>query len=136
MALSPKRSESSRATKITKTISPSKTYALDFETGKLDGMVDGKEAIRQFIRKALATPRYRHLIYDSGFGSELEDLIEADLPLSLLRGEVARLIREALIYDARIRDVRDFSMERDADALYVSFVVDTVEGSFNEEVTL
>ncbi|WP_010495090.1 DUF2634 domain-containing protein [Paenibacillus elgii] len=136
MALSPLQSVESRATKVTHVPAPSKTYALDFETGEISGLIDGPDAIRQFIRKAIATARFRFLIYDAQYGCELEDLIGQDVPMPLLQAEIPRVIREALIYDDRIADVGNFVIRREADALYVSFDVQTTEGLITEEVTV
>lgn len=136
MALSPLKNPSERAVRVTPTIAPSKTYAFDFDTGDIGGMVGGKEAIRQFIRKAVSTARFRFLIYNANYGCELEDLIGQDVALPLLQAEIPRVIREALIYDERIRDVNNFVVEQTADALYVSFDVQTTEGVISEEVTL
>ena len=51
---------------------PSKTYRLDLEEGRILGMVDGQEAVRQAIHKAIITPRWKCLIYDNQYGSEIE----------------------------------------------------------------
>lgn len=136
MALSPLKSPSERAVEIIRTPRPSKTYALDFETGDVGSIIDGPDAIRQFIRKAIATARFRFLIYDAQYGCELEDLIGQDVPLPLLQAEIPRVIREALVYDDRIADVGNFVIRREADALYVSFDVQTTEGLITEEVTV
>lgn len=135
MALSPIAS-SSRATKVAKVVAPSKTYALDLETGDIGAVVDGAEAVRQFIRKAIATARFRFMAYGPEYGCELDELIGQDIPLSLLQAEIPRVIREALIYDGRINDVDGFVITRDSDKLYVSFNAYTTEGVINEGVTL
>ncbi len=54
---------------------PSKTYKLDLDKGRIMGMVDGQEAVRQAIRKAIITPRFKCLIYNSQYGSEIEEAI-------------------------------------------------------------
>ena len=54
---------------------PSLTYKLDLDAGRIAGKVDGLEAIKQFIRKALITPRFHCLIYDNQYGSEIKDTI-------------------------------------------------------------
>jgi phage baseplate assembly protein W len=134
MALSP--NGGTRAVKITQNIKPSKTYSFDFDTGEVGGIIDGIDAIRQFVRKALATPRFRHLIYNSEYGSELETLIGSDVTAQLLQAEIPRIIREALIYDDRVKDVTDVTITRDRDRLYISFTVSTIEGVITEEVTV
>ena len=54
---------------------PSLTYSLDLDRGRISGMVDGLQAVNQAIRKAIITPRFKCLIYDNQYGSEIEDAI-------------------------------------------------------------
>lgn len=135
MALSP--NGGTRAIQITQsTAKPSKTYAFDFDTGEIGGYIDGLDAVRQFVRKAVATPRFRSIIYDSQYGCELENLIGGDITAQLLQAEITRIISEALIYDDRIKDVTDVTIARDSDKLNISFTVSTIEGVITEEVTV
>jgi len=136
LALSPLNSTEARAIRINKITKPSKTYALDLETGTMDGVIDGLDAIKQFIRKAIATPRYRFMIYDGQYGCELDSFIGQDMPLALLRSNIPRIIREALIYDDRIRDVHSFEIRLEEQSLYVSFAVSTELGTISQEVTI
>lgn len=110
------------------TVEPSKTYRLSYESNEISGLIDGEEALRQFIVKAITTARFRFLIYDEQYGSELDELIGADVSLELLQMEIPRVITEALIYDDRVADVTDFEVTRDGDKLFVSFRVITSEG--------
>ena len=56
-------------------------YAYDFENNCLllrDGntyLVEGNEALRIWIFKALTTERFRYTAYDGAFGSEIHTLI-------------------------------------------------------------
>ena len=138
MALSPFRPPESRAVEVAPTPQPSRTYALNFDTGEVGGMIDGEAAIRQAIRKAIATARFRYLIYgyEHLYGCGLEDLIGQDLPMELLNAEIPRVISEALLIDDRITDVYGFVISREGDALYVAFSVDTTEGTIREGVTV
>ena len=54
---------------------PSLTYRLDLEAGRIVGRVDKLEAVNQAIRKAIITPRFKCLIYDNQYGSEVEEAI-------------------------------------------------------------
>jgi phage baseplate assembly protein W len=113
------------------------TYDItDTDAFEIGGIIDGVDAVRQVVRKALITPRFRHMIYNSLYGSELSDLIDQDVTQEFLRTEIPRIITEALIYDDRIRDVGNFAITREGDKLYVSFDVSTVEGVITEEVTM
>jgi len=114
---------------------PSLTYRLT-ERG-LGGIIDGKEAIQQFIVKAIRTARSRFLIYDDQYGCEIEDLIGADVTRELLDEEIPRVIREALIYDDRIDDVDNFSVTHSSDAVVIKFDVTLTNGERMEsEVTI
>jgi Protein of unknown function (DUF2634) len=118
---------------------PSKTYYLDFENGRIGPMIDGDLALRQFIIKTIMTPRSRYLIYDDEYGTELEDLIGADVTDAFLQEEIPRVIREALIYDDRIADVRDFVVRREKDVVFIEFTIEKVDGetlTLTEEVTI
>ncbi|KQL18863.1 DUF2634 domain-containing protein [Cytobacillus solani] len=130
MALSPFQPIEERVDAVDEitTVEPSKTYRLSYESNEISGLIDGEEALRQFIIKAITTARFRFLIYDEQYGSELDELIGADVSLELLQMEIPRVITEALIYDDRVADVTDFEVTRDGDKLFVSFRVVTTEG--------
>ncbi|WP_046214788.1 DUF2634 domain-containing protein [Paenibacillus wulumuqiensis] len=115
---------------------PSKTYALDLDTGAIGPMVDGTAALKQFILKAIATERFHYTVYDTDYGCELEDLIGSNVTAELLTDEIPRVITEALIYDDRIDDVYDFVTEQSGDKVYVSFYVDTNQETIPIEVVL
>jgi phage baseplate assembly protein W len=116
---------------------PTKTYYLDFENGRIGSKIDGEVALKQFVIKAIMTPRSRYAIYSDDYGCELKDLIGEDVTPDLLNSEIPRMIREALVYDDRISDVTDITVEKDGDKVYVSFTVVTTDGDeLNEEVTL
>ncbi|MFK4304370.1 phage baseplate assembly protein W [Paenibacillus sp. RC254] len=117
-------------------VEPSRTYALDLDSGAVGGIIDGREAIRQFILKAILTSRFHFSIYDEDYGCELEDLIGQDVPMELLETEIPRVITEALIYDDRIDDVYGFDITKEADNLFVSFYVDVDGEEIPMEVTV
>jgi phage baseplate assembly protein W len=136
MALSPFATTEDRAVEITAVPLPSKTYALDLGAEEIGGVIDGIDAVKQFIRKAIATARFRFMIYSADYGSEIDALIGQDVPDALLQAEIPRVIIDALIYDDRILGVSGFIIERVADGLYVTFAVDSIYGAVNGEVTL
>lgn len=140
MALSPLNNIIDRANVVQTENQPLKTYEFDFAKGEFTGFyIDNTEAIRQFIQKALVTPRFRYLIYDSDFGSELEDLIGQDVTSEFLESEVPRIIEDALLYDERISSVGNITLEKDptSDALFITLTVTTSDGiQLSEEVTI
>lgn len=116
---------------IQDTLQPSRTYALDFDTGEIKGMIDGRKAIEQFIHKAITTIRFAHPIYTDSYGCEVKTMLGRGFTDSFLRSEVKRMITEALIYDSRISKVYNFDIKPNGDEIRVSFWVDTIEGVIN-----
>lgn len=116
-------------------IGPSKTYRL---TGtRIGGIIDGQEAIEQFIWKAVTTAYQRYLIYDGQYGCELDNLIGATVTRELVDEEIPRVIREALMYDDRIDSVDGFVVRHEEDKMYISFNVELVTGEvFESEVSV
>lgn len=108
------------------TIEPSKTYAL--LNGRIGGTIDGEEAVKQFIAKAIRTARNRFLIYTDEYGSELDELIGENVTRELLDDEIPRVITESIIYDDRIASVGNFAITTVSDKVYVNFTVTLATG--------
>lgn len=83
--------------------SPSLTYGIDWKKGRIAGYVDGLEALKQAVDKALRTLRYEHLIYSSNYGTEWNLVLGQDRLLA--RPEIRRVVTEALLQDDRIEGV-------------------------------
>ena len=82
---------------------PSLTYALDLDRGRIIGKVDGLKATEQAIRKALITPRWKCLVYDNQYGSELKNEITAkDASRELIETEIPRMVEDCLLPDTAI----------------------------------
>lgn len=108
---------------------PSLTYRLDFDSGRIVGMVNGIEAVNQAIRKALLTPRFHCLIYDDQYGSEIKDTVASkDVTPEYLEAELPFLIEDALSVDSRILDVYDFSFQFEGDQVFIHFKATTIFG--------
>lgn len=119
-------------------VQPSKTWQLDLESGRIGGFIDGEDAIRQYIRKALMTSRNRYLIYDDFYGEEIRDLIGHNLTPALMDVEIPRLVREAIIYDDRIASVPSVKVSRyGSDGVLVEVTVVLSDGELlTEEVAI
>ena len=105
---------------------PSLTYALDIEHGRIRGMVDELESLRQSIYLILSVERYQYPIYSYNYGVELVDLIGQ--PKDFVMSEVKRRITEALTQDDRINSVDGFEFESTKNALIVTFTVHSIFG--------
>ncbi len=133
---------------------PSKTYRLDLEEGRILGMVDGQEAVRQAIHKAIITPRWKCLIYDNQYGSEIEAAViqsQGQASHDYIMAVVPGFVRDALRPDSRITRVSNFLFAftpedkakyfpalfdvvgDDGDAVFVSFAADTIYGTVQME---
>lgn len=108
----------------------SRTYRLDLDNGRIAGIIDGLEAVEQAIRKALITQRFKCLIYDSQYGSEIEEaIIAGDATEDYIVTAIEGFVRDALKPDSRIVDVRDFDIQHADDTVHISFTADTIFGT-------
>ena len=88
---------------------PSLSYRLDLDKGRVRKYVDNLDSIRQAIYKILNTERYTYIAYNWQYGIELNDLLGK--PKLLAKAVLPDRIKEALIVDDRIEDVKDFSFK-------------------------
>lgn len=113
---------------------PSKTYKLDLDKGRIIGIVDGQEAVRQAIRKAIITPRFKCLIYDNQYGSEIEEAVtQKDATPEYTEAIVPGFVRDALRPDTRVTGVSNFKFRFENDEAYISFDADTIFGTVRIE---
>ena len=77
-------------------------------------IVEGNEAIKVWIYKAILTQRYSHSIYSWDYGSELFDLIGKPYTPELTKAEAKRYIKETLLINPYILevDISDIDFER------------------------
>lgn len=97
-------------------------------------VVEGIEAIKTWVWKALATERARYEIYSWDFGSEVESLIGQPYTDELKRAEAVRYVREALEINPYITEVTAASVEFDNGVLTIDVTVDTVYGEVQAHV--
>jgi len=108
---------------------PSLTYKLDLNEGRIVGMIDGIEAVRQAIRKAIITPRFKCLIYTNQYGSEIEQAYIADYaPVDFIEATVQKYVTDALLPDTRVLDCYDFEVEQQEDGVFIKFTCETIFG--------
>lgn len=109
---------------------PSLTYRLDLDAGRIVGKIDGQEAVEQAIRKAIITPRFKCLIYDHQYGSELEDVIIANsAPRGYIMAAAEGFLRDCLKPDTRILSISDFAIDLQDDRARISFTAETIFGN-------
>ncbi|EGT4872148.1 DUF2634 domain-containing protein [Clostridioides difficile] len=110
---------------------PSKTFKLNIEKNRVDGICDDIEALKQTIFLILNTERYEHLIYSRNYGVELNDLIGE--PISYVIPELERRITEALIQDDRIENIDNFEFQNINGKVQCRFSVHTKYGNIKAE---
>lgn len=114
---------------------PTNTFIIDWGTNQISGMDSGINAMRQAVDIILNVERFRWQIYNSNFGSELEDLVGEEY--DYIVGEIPRRIEEAFSVDNRIISAENFQFSTPSlGTMTVTFDVVTVYGTFSEEVTL
>lgn len=115
---------------------PTKTYRLDLQKGRINGRVDGLDAVKQSVYLILQTERFYHEIYSWNYGVELENKIGQPFPL--IYAEIEDAIMDALIQDDRVLSVNNFSFSQQKSRVRVSFSVETTEGqlALEQEVTV
>jgi hypothetical protein len=121
---------------------PSRTYKaveLDSESDSHDlyrtrikGYADSLESLEQAIYLILGTERYKFPIYSWDYGVELNDLFGKPIPYVM--SELPRRIKEALMVDDRISDVKDFEFEKTKNQLHVTFSVISDYGELTSEL--
>lgn len=116
---------------------PSNTYYIDFDRGRISGMTDGLNAVRQAVHMILNTRRFAHIIFSWDYGIELDGLIGQSK--TTIESEYKQIITEALTADERITDVTDFNITyTDKRSAVIEFNVSTIFGEtpISEEVTI
>lgn len=124
------------STEIEEVQYPTETYKVEVrdegEEDRINGYTDDLDAIRQAIYLILNTERYAFPIYSWDYGIELVDLIGKPMPYVI--SEIPRRVKEALIQDDRITDVKDFTFEKHKSKLHTTFVVITNSGDITSEL--
>lgn len=90
---------------------PTKTWCIDFKSGKMKGYVEGLEAVKQAAFVMLQTRRYKHLIHSFQMGSEQYTLIGKDRDYAY--SESKRMIADALSIHPDITEVNNFRLIND-----------------------
>lgn len=97
-------------------------------------IVEGNEAIKVWIYKAIKTARYQHPIYSWDYGCEISSLIGQKYTKGLTKSEAERYIKEAILINPYVTDVKIIDINFSEDILSVSIQVDTIYGEVNVNV--
>ncbi|OOM71098.1 hypothetical protein CLPUN_50900 [Clostridium puniceum] len=112
-------------------VSIPKEYAWDFEKNDFklkDGkfqIVEGTEALKIWIWKALKTSKAIYPIYSDSYGQELESLVGKGISKSLAESEAERLTLECLKENEHILSISNFKADKSKDTLKITFTAIT-----------
>ncbi len=105
---------------------PSCTYLV--KNGRIQSMIDGREAMVQAIDKILRTERFVFPIYTEDYGNDFNELLGKEFDYAEV--EVERMLEEAMYADDRVTDVRvDDVQKMNSTTLMVSGTVETIFGT-------
>lgn len=106
---------------------PSTTYKVI--NGRIVGMTDGLDAMKQAIVKILSTERFSYPIYTENYGNDLDDLIGKEY--DYIKTDIKRVISEALLADDRIQSVSVDKVTKNGTTITVDGSATTIFGDIN-----
>lgn len=115
-------------TVLTKTEFSGRSYNL--QPDKIQGHVEGQEALRQAIQKRLQTQQFDCPLYSFFYGVDWRSLIGQEE--GYVRPELIRMVRETLARDDRILEVDNFSFEFVGNTCRCVFDVQSIYGKIRE----
>lgn len=90
--------------------------------------VTGLEAVKVWCWRALHVRRYVHEIYSFAYGCDAWELIGRAFTEQLKTSEAARYVRECLLINKYITDVKDVAVDFSGDTVSISCTVVTIYG--------
>ena len=107
-----------------------KEYAWDFENNcflyDADGkhrIVEGDEAIKIWVYKALNTERFRYLAYSWQYGIELRPFIGKVMGVQQRYSEIKRVIVECLMVNPYIKSIDTIDIKHEGDTVNISIML-------------
>jgi hypothetical protein len=94
-------------------------------------IVQGNEALKVWIYKAIKTNRYQYEIYTWDYGCEIETLIGKGFQIGFIKSETKRYVEEALIINPYITKINKIKVDFNKDVLSVEVDLETIYGRVN-----
>ncbi len=110
----------------------SRTWRLDWASGRLRGEVDDREAAEQAIKVLMNVERFRWQIFAPETGVQWDGLV-GQSP-DYVAAQAGRRVEEALLMDDRVTGVSQKACQIEGDALTVELVVQTVYGDVETQL--
>lgn len=97
-------------------------------------LVSGKDAVLVWAWNALRTPRFMFEIFTWDYGNEIESLIGKPFTDDLKQSEAPRCVRECLLINPYITDVKDVTVSFAGDKLEIGCTIMTAYGEVSLDV--
>lgn len=110
---------------------PYTTYKMNMESLTIEGLCDGKEALKQAIYKLIMTERDAFLIYDDKYGIKLVDLYGKDMAYA--SALIKLRLEDCFKNDSRIKGITNLLLNSDKNRLILTFTVNTEFGTMDFE---
>lgn len=117
-----------------------KEYAWDFEKNDFilqDGkfvVLEGKEALKIWIYKAIKTSRYKYLAYSWEYGSEFEDIQGGTFDNEAIESECRRMLEECLSTNRYVNSIDSLEVNFTDNILSLNATINTVYGEVDINV--
>lgn len=89
---------------------------------------DGQKGMETIIAKAHATARRSYAIYSEDYGSDEKAVLKKAVPEVARQMLIKEAIRDCLVYDNRIKEVSEITLERLTDGYKAMYTVYTIFG--------
>ena len=94
-------------------------------------IVEGDEAIKIWVYKALNTERFRYLAYSWQYGIELRPFIGKVMGVQQRYSEIKRVIVECLMVNPYIKSIDTIDIKHEGDTVNISIMLTTIYGEVN-----
>lgn len=111
---------------------PSLTWHINRGTGRIEGEVDGYQAVRQAVETLCNLQRFRWQIFLPSSGVDWRGLVGQNP--GYVAAELRRRIAEGLAMDSRVRGLTEFSYALNGDVLTANVTVQTIYGPVSTAV--
>lgn len=129
-----------------KNLEHGKSFDFDFKLGDFvvkDGnveLISGIDALKVWIEKILRTEKFKFKVYESQegdqYGISLLELVNSGYPLTFIEAEIQKEIKETLLKNNEIKAVYNFIFNRVKKVLHVTFSVNSIYGTIEQEVII
>lgn len=105
------------------------TYKMNTESLTIEGLCNGKDALKQAVYKLIMTESNKFLIYDDSYGIKLVDVYGRDMAYA--SALIKLRLNDAFKNDSRIKGIENLIMSSDKNKLMLEFTLDTEYGSID-----